>query len=105
MQAAGAMTYTNHEESGLSVAAILQSRLCCRAATTYQATLNMLRMSQSSRNANDRAPGPATGSATSTPVTLSTTKPDCASITPRLRAAPLDIPVGERRAARRDLRP
>src|SRR6185312_6255827 len=60
------------------------------AATTPHATLRMTRICQSMTKANVRAPGPATCSETSTPVTLSTTWPSCpssgASITASLRS-------------------
>ena len=61
--AGGATTYTNHAESGVRGAVTYKLRLCSIAATTYQATLKMDRMCQSMIKANDRAPGPAMGSA------------------------------------------
>src|ERR1700730_13044754 len=104
------MTYTNHAESGVSGALTYKLRLCSIAATTYQATLKMVRMCQSMIKANERAPGPAMGSATSTPVTLSTTRPAswvvmrCAQV-PRGSPKPEPRPCsGAKRAGARSCR-
>src|SRR3569833_2072657 len=105
IDAGGPTTKKNHLASGVRGATMLHLPLWIRAATTYQATLSTVRITQSIRNAKDRAPGPATGSATSTPVTLSTARSEVRSITPRRLTARPGIPVGARSATHPDHRP